>query len=95
MSPSADNMRESLPTPGDPGANPGPGGSPVAAPQNPNPQAQMTAMLVAQGIQSARRLGMMYPAAQEEARAIANLYQKMQGKIVNSQPAPESSAPPV
>ena len=87
-------MRDSLPTPVG-GENPGPGGSPVAPPQPPNPQAQMTAMLVAGIVQNARRLGMMYPAAQEEMRSITNLIQRAQGKIVNSQPAPETSAPPV
>lgn len=88
-------MRESLPTPGGGDAGPGPAGAPVAQPQPPNPQAQMTAMMVAGIVQNARRLGMMYPAAQEEMRSITNLIQRAQGKIVNSQPAPESSAPPV
>ena len=55
----------------------------------------MTAMLVAGIVQNARRLGTMYPAAQQEMLSITNLIQKAQGKIVNSQPAPETSAPPV
>ncbi len=92
MSPSDDSARDAMPTPGQ---NPGPGGGVVAQQQTPNPKAQMTAMLVAGVIQNARRLSMMYPAASEEMNSIMNLIQRAQGKIVNSQPAPETSAPPV
>lgn len=78
------------------GANPGPGGGyPVDQPAQPDPQAATTAMLVGQAVQSIRRIGMMYPAAAEETRAMLNLMSKVQAKIVNSKPAPETSAPPV
>lgn len=70
------------------------GGFPTDQSQ-PDPQAATTAMLVGQLVQSARRLGMMYPAASEEMRTILNLMTKVQGKIVNSKPAPETSAPPI
>ena len=79
-----------------PGASPGPGGGyPVAQPPEADPQAATTAMLVGQMVQSARRLGMMYPAASEEIRTILNLTSRIQSKIVNSKPAPETSATPV
>ena len=78
------------------GASPGPGGGyPVDQPAQPDPQAATTAMLVGQLVQSTRRIGTMYPAASEECRSILNLVSKMQAKIVNSKPAPETSAPPV
>ena len=78
------------------GQNPGPGGGyPVDQPAQPDPQAATTAMLVGQLVQSARRLAMMYPAASEEMRTILNLMSRVQSKIVNSKPAPETSAPPI
>ena len=78
------------------GASPGPGGGyPVDQPAQPDPQAATTAMLVGQLVQSARRIGVMYPAANEEMRTILNLMSKVQSKIVNSKPAPEVSAPPI
>jgi hypothetical protein len=46
-------------------------------------------------ISSARRLGMKYPAVAQEVRDITNAVQRMQAKIIQSQPAPESQAPPV
>lgn len=73
----------------------GPGGQYSVDQAQPDPQAATTAMLVGQLVQSARRLGMMYPAASEEMRTILNLMTKVQGKIVNSKPAPETSAPPI
>lgn len=73
----------------------GPGGGFPTDQSQPDPQAATTAMLVGQLVQSARRLGMMYPAASEEMRTILNLMTKVQGKIVNSKPAPETSAPPI
>lgn len=78
------------------GQNPGPGGGyPVDQPAQPDPQAATTAMLVGQAVQSIRRLGMMYPAASEDCRSMLNTMSRIQGKIVNSKPAPETSAPPI
>ena len=52
-------------------------------------------MLIGQLVSSTRRLSMMFPAAAPELRQILNLVEKVQGKIVNAKPAPETSAPPV
>lgn len=74
----------------------GPGGgfpSP-AEPSDPG-DSQLVARLVQTISASARRLGLMYPAALEETRAINAALQRMQMKIVNSRPAPEPMAPPV
>ena len=77
-------------------SGPGPGGGyPVDQPSQPDPQAATAAMLVGQMIQSARRLSMMFPTVAEEMRSILNSMSKVQGKIVNSKPAPETSAPPI
>jgi hypothetical protein len=92
----SDNMRGSaLPSPGDDSQQQA-GGSYPAPPANPpDPRAQTTALLVAQVVSGARRLSQMYPAAAEEMRTITGAMQRAQAKIVQSQPAPEVSAPPV
>ena len=78
------------------GAQPGPGGGyPVDQPAQPDPQDATRAMLIGQLVSSTRRLSTMFPAAGPELRQILNLVEKVQGKIVNSKPAPETSAPPV
>lgn len=46
-------------------------------------------------VQGARRMGMKYPAVAQEVRDITSAVQRMQAKIIQSQPAPESQAPPV
>ena len=46
-------------------------------------------------VSNARRIGLKYPAAAEEVRTINNAVQRIQQKILQSQPAPEAQAPPV
>ena len=46
-------------------------------------------------VSNARRIGMKYQAAAEEVRTINNAVQRIQQKILQSQPAPEAQAPPV
>jgi hypothetical protein len=93
MSPSDDNMRGQLPTPGQ-GQNPGPGGG-YPAPQPPQSADNSGAMLVATIVQSARLLARKFPMADSELRQITNLMSAVQQKMTNSRPAPETSAPPV
>jgi hypothetical protein len=92
----SDNMRGSLPSPGDQQDGPGAGGGFPAEPaQRPNPKAELTANLVAQIVSAARRIGTMYPTALEEMRTITNAMGRAQQKIVASEPTPETSAPPI
>jgi hypothetical protein len=84
-----------LPPPGadqNPGAG---GGFPSPSEQTDPGDSQLVARLVQQISAASRRLGLMYPAALEETRTINAALQRMQGKIVNSKPAPEPLAPPV
>ncbi len=76
--------------------NPGAGGGfPSPAAQADPGDSQLVARLVQTINSSARRLGLMYPSALEETRAINAALQRMQQKIVNSKPSPEPMAPPV
>ena len=78
-----------------PEANPGPGGAPISpAPAQPDQNA-MALTWIKELVSNARRIGMKYPAAMEEVRTITNAVQRIQQKIIQSQPAPEAQAPPV
>lgn len=75
---------------------PGPGGGfPAAQSPDPDPRQQRAAMAVAQIVQSARQLSMMFPSLSPEMREVTNLMSRAQQKMAGSQPAPETTAPPV
>ena len=76
-------------------AGPGPAGSMISpAPAQADPNT-MALGWIRDVVSNARRIGMKYPAAAEEVRTINNAVQRIQQKILQSQPAPEAQAPPV
>lgn len=78
------------------GQGPGSGGGfPTDQPSQGGGREATAMLLVGQAVQALRRLGMMYPAAAEDIRSMLNGMARVQGKIVNSKPAPETSAPPI
>ncbi len=78
-----------------PDAGPGPAGSMISpAPAQADPNT-MALGWIRDVVSNARRIGMKYPAAAEEVRTINNAVQRIQQKILQSQPAPEAQAPPV
>jgi hypothetical protein len=74
---------------------PGPAGG-FISPQEAQPDQNAQVLLWVRNIvENARRIGMRYPAAMGEIRDINNAVQRLQQKIIQSQPAPEPMAPPV
>ncbi len=80
------------PEPEGPGAG---GGFPSPSPAQGDNSNSMDLSLVHTIVSAARRLGVKYPAALEEVRAINNAVARLQQKILKSHPAPEPMAPPV
>ena len=78
-----------------PDQGPGPGGPPVSPAPAQQDQSAMALDIIRTIVQGARRMGMKYPAVAQEVRDITSAVQRMQAKIIQSQPAPESQAPPV
>ena len=71
------------------------GGFPSSAPAQADPRAAQAGEWILQIVSLSRRIGMMYPQATAEVRAINDACQRMQPKLLAAHPAPESQAPPV